>query len=562
MTEEINTTSLPESKTEEPNTEQANNENNEAIIENEAEAGGNDNDVIEEGEEAEAGENEEEAEESLPKNDPLKKAQEPVSFDMPTQLELDASVKLEEFLRKNDCYESEERAEKRKEVLIELQEITNEFVRLAAVQNKVEPEIEGVPVQCQLFPFGSYRLGVCNTTSDIDCLCITPRFVTRNDFFRILHSLLDKNPKVVGLQKIESAFVPILTMEYDTIDIDISFASLDMDTVTDQIDLSDDSLLNNLDMHAYMSINGVRTNDMLLQLLPNVENFRTLLRFIRLWSKKRAIYGNVYGYLGGVNLALLAAFICQRYPNAPSATLVLMFFYELMDWEWPNPIYINTPNQGPLESWDPSTSQDVMPIITPSYPCINSTRSASKSTLHRMTEEFKLGFKLTNSIISKKKKWKKLIDETNFFTLYKTYIRIEISADSQKSFDIWEGAVESKIKRLALDLEKEENIQYAVTYPHCFEKSEDPSKKFPGSFFIGMVFKKPADPNQKVSIDVTHVIQSFLSFLMTKVKEKTQFMLVNPQVIKKMDVPLFVFPNGERPDPKKPKGKKVPKKSV
>lgn len=503
-------------------------------------------------------EGEAQKEESTPKNDPLIRAQKPVSLDGPKDFELEATERLIEFLKKNDVFESQERVQKRKEVLIELQDIANEFIRKTAEQCNIELEIDGKPVRCKLFPFGSYRLGVCSPTSDIDCLCVCPNFVKRDHFFSILGDLLQNNKKVSGLQRIANAYVPILTMEYDTVDIDLSFASLEMNTIPDDIDLSDDSLLDNLDTKACNSINGVRTNDMLLALLPNKENFRTLLRMVRIWSKKRAIYGNVYGYLGGVNLALLSAFVCQRYPNATPATLVLMFFYELMDWDWPNPIFINTPNQGKVTLWSQETSTDAMPIITPSYPCINSTRSASKSTLHRMTEEFKLGFKITNSIISKKKKWSKLLAETNFFTQYRYYIRIEISSDTQDSFEIWEGTVESKIKRLALKLEEEENIQYAVTFPKCFEKSEDPKIKFPGSFFIGMIFSKPSDPNQKLNIDVTHVTQSFLTFLMN-LPEKKAMMLVSPKCIKRSDVPLFVFPNGKKPEIKKPKQKKVPK---
>ncbi|OHS99156.1 Poly(A) polymerase beta [Tritrichomonas foetus] len=492
-------------------------------------------------------------------NNPLLPAHEPVNEDLPTELELEATERLVAFLKKHDCYESDERSAKRQEVLDELQGIGNEFVRRAAVQNNIPVEIDGKPIQCLISHFGSFRLGVCSPSSDIDCLCITPKFIKRSNFFSIMYDLLNKNPKVSGLQKIENAFVPILTMTYDTIDIDISFAALDLDTIPSDIDLSDDTILNNLDTQAWSSINGVRTNDMLLQLVPNLESFRDLLRFIRIWSKKRAIYGNVYGYLGGVNCALLAAFICQRYPLATSSKLVQMFFHDLMEWPWPAPIYINTPNVGPIDSWDPETSPDVMPIITPAYPVINSIRSASVSTRHRMVEEFKLGYKLTTIIINKKRKWDKLLAETNFFTRYKYYIQIKISADTQENYDSWQGTVESKIKRLAMDLEKEENIQYAVTFPYTFPTHEG-GKEFAGSFFIGMVFKKPSDPNQKLSIDVTTPTQSFLTFLM-KQTNKTAPMLVEPSLIKRQDVPLYVFPNGERPPPKKPKANKKAKKA-
>ena len=503
-------------------------------------------------------EEEQEAEDIGPKNDPLIPKNQPENLDDPTPIEIEASKRLVEFLKQHNCYEDDERTKKREEVLKELQDIGNEFIKQSAIQKNMEPEIDGKPIQCLVTHFGSFRLGVCNPGSDIDCLCITPKFVTRYHFFSILYNLLNNNPKVHGLQKIEGAFVPILTMEYDTIDIDISFAPLNMDTIPPDIDLSDDTILNSLDKPAYSSINGVRTNDMMLQLVPNLENFRVLLRFVRLWSKKRAIYGNVYGYLGGVNCALLSAFICQRYPKAEPAKLVLNFFMDLAYWNWPDPIYINTPNVGPLESWDPSTNPDAMPIITPAYPAINSTRSASKSTLHRMVEEFKHGIKITTNIITKKRKWDKLIAETNFFTRYKFYIQIKIAADTEKAYADWQGNVESKIKRLAMDLEKLSAIQYAVTFPKCFDVTNKEGKTISGSFFIGMVFAKSPDPNVKISVDITPATQSFLTFLM-KLKDKTTPMVVEPVLIKRQDIPSYVFPNGEKPKPKPPKSKKTKK---
>jgi poly(A) polymerase len=87
------------------------------------------------------------------------------------------------------------------------------------------------------------------------------------------------------LTKIESAYVPIMTMNFGGIDIDISCAALGLPTIPDDRDLSVDRLLEPLDAKAVASVNGVRTNLLMLKLVPNLEHFRNFLRFIRIWSE-------------------------------------------------------------------------------------------------------------------------------------------------------------------------------------------------------------------------------------------------------------------------------------
>jgi poly(A) polymerase len=496
------------------------------------------------------------AESDVPANDPLRPSQEPISLDGPTQVELDANEKLIEFLRSQDCFESQERADQRASVLQDLQEIVQKFIQKICESPAIQKPADGTLVKAQLYAFGSYRLGVCSPSSDIDILCLTPRFVNRKHFFRVMHDLLLASPKVKKLTKIEAAYVPIMTMEFSDVDIDLSFASLDLESVPDDLDLSNDALVNSLDLHAVNSVNGVRTNDMILELIPSVEQFRLLLRFVRIWSKARAIYGNVYGYLGGINCSLLCAWICQRYPNACAATLILMLFMDLAEWPWPKPIYINTPNTGFQESWNPKTSQDVMPIITPAYPAINSLRSATKSTRQRIVEEFKRGAQLMNKIILKGAKWSTLVVPSNFFVKYQTFVQVKVWADTEKNFEIWLGTVESRIKKLSLNLEGNEQIEAAITYPEAFRTCPDSEgHQFGGSFFTAVCFEKSKN-GEKQPVDISRETKWFLTDLMT-IAERQAPWLAKPLIVTRKNLPLFVFPGGVRPEPKKPKAKKA-----
>lgn len=481
-------------------------------------------------------------------NDPCVPGQEVINDEPPTKLEREANDSLMEFLIEQNCFEPEERAAKRAVVLGELQELVCQFITEVTQKLNIEP-VDGVLPQAQLFAFGSYRLGVCSPSSDIDTLCVTPKFVKRTHFFNIFYQILSNCPKIHDLIKVESAYVPIMTMDYDGIDIDISFAPLDLTTIPDDINLEDDTLLNKLDPHAINSINGVRTNDMLLRLVPNQENFRIILRFIRIWSKARAIYGNVYGYLGGVNCALLCAFVCQRYPNANPSQLILMLFTDLAEWPNPEPIYINYPNEGPIELWNAADSTDVFQIITPAYPVINSIRSATKSSLQRMVEEFQRGAQLVDKVITKKRKWSVLIAPTNFFTKYRYYIKVDVSADTSDNFNYWFGTVDSKIKRLSVHLENVEGLSAAVVFPKGFE-----TEPLNGSFFIAMTIETKAEDGATPTLDISEPTQKWLEEIM--VLKKSPKMIIKINMVKKSQLPNYVFPDGVKPEPKKPKQKK------
>lgn len=108
-------------------------------------------------------------------------------------------------------------------------------------------------------------------------------------------------------------------------------------------------------------------------------------------------HGQVTGFLGGVNWALLVARICQLYPNALPNILVSRFFRVYTQWQWPNPVMLCEIREEclGLRIWDPrkhpSDKNHRMPIITPAYPCMNSSYNVSSSTLRIMTEEFKRG---------------------------------------------------------------------------------------------------------------------------------------------------------------------------
>ncbi|XP_030071099.1 poly(A) polymerase alpha isoform X1 [Microcaecilia unicolor] len=439
----------------------------------------------------------------------------PISLAAPKDSDCVLAQKLIETLKPFGVFEEEEELQRRILILGKLNNLVKEWIReLSEAKNLPQSVIENVGGK--IFTFGSYRLGVHTKGADIDALCVAPRHIDRSDFFASFYDKLKQQEEVRDLRSVEEAFVPVIKLCFDGIEIDILFARLALQTIPEDLDLRDDSLLKNLDIRCIRSLNGCRVTDEILHLVPNIDNFRLTLRAIKLWAKRHNIYSNILGFLGGVSWAMLVARTCQLYPNAIASTLVHKFFLVFSKWEWPNPVLLKQPEECNLNLpvWDPrvnpSDRYHLMPIITPAYPQQNSTYNVSVSTRMVMVEEFKQGLAITDEILLGKAEWSKLFEAPNFFQKYKHYIVLLASAPTEKQRLEWVGLVESKIRILVGSLEKNEFITLAHVNPQSFPapKENTDKEEFRTMWVIGLVFKK-MENSENLSVDLTYDIQSF-----------------------------------------------------
>jgi len=236
----------------------------------------------------------------------------------------------------------------RSEVLISLQNIADEFVKhVCRARNLPQNIIK--EARAKIMPFGSFKLGVIGPGSDIDTLVVTPKDVTKQDFFTVLPEILYRMAPEGAITEFTpkpDAFAPCITFKYSDIDIDLLFGRIaSLSQIPKDFDLRDDELLRGLDASEVVCVNGVRVATETLQLVPEASVFRTALRVIKLWSARRAISGNMYGFPGGVVWALLVARVCQLYPKATPSVVVLKFFRIMEKWQWPMPVMLK-----PIES--------------------------------------------------------------------------------------------------------------------------------------------------------------------------------------------------------------------
>nr|GEU47954.1 nuclear poly(A) polymerase 4-like isoform X1 [Tanacetum cinerariifolium] len=472
----------------------------------------------------------------------------PLSLMGPTEADLLRTKKLDKFLVDAGLYESEEQGAKREFVLARIKQIVTDWVKeLTRIRGYTDQMVDDA--NAVIFTFGSYRLGVHGPGADIDTLCVGPSYVNRDeDFFFLLHEMLTKIEEVTELQPVPSAHVPVMKFKYDGISIDLLYASISRLVVPDDLDISDVSVLYNVDEPTVRSLNGCRVADQILKHVPNVEHFRTTLRCLKFWAKRRGVYSNVTGFLGGVNWALLVARVCQFYPNAVPSMLVSRFFRVYTQWRWPNPVMLCAIQEEELgfTVWDPRKNPKDkthhMPIITPAYPCMNSSYNVSTSTLRVMTEQFLFGNQICEDIELNKAQWPELFEPYMFFECYKNYLQVDIVAADQDDLRAWKGWVESRLRQLTLMIERDTQGKLQChPYPHEYV---DPSKQCSHSaFFMGLQRKQGEIVQEGQQFDIRGTVDEFRHSV-------NMYMFWKPGMeiyvshVRRRQIPLYVFPNG------------------
>ncbi|ESQ50272.1 hypothetical protein EUTSA_v10001908mg [Eutrema salsugineum] len=472
----------------------------------------------------------------------------PLSVTGPSAADLKRNLELEKFLVDEGLYESNEETMRREEVLGRMDQIVKHWVKhLTRQRGYTDQMVEDA--NAVIFTFGSYRLGVHGPGADIDTLCVGPSYVNREeDFFIILRDILAEMEEVTELQPVTDAHVPVMKFKFQGISIDLLYASISLLVVPQDLDISNSSVLCDVDEQTVRSLNGCRVADQILKLVPNFEHFRTTLRCMKYWAKKRGVYSNVTGFLGGVNWALLVARLCQLYPNAIPSMLVSRFFRVYTQWRWPNPVMLCAieENELGIPVWDPRKNHrdryHLMPIITPAYPCMNSSYNVSQSTLRVMTEQFQYGNKICQEIELNKQHWSSLFEQYMFFEAYKNYLQVDVLAVDAEDLLAWKGWVESRFRQLTLKIERDTNGML-MCHPQPNEYV-DTSKQFRHcAFFMGLQRAEGVGGQECQQFDIRGTVDEFR-------QEVNMYMFWRPGMdvyvshVRRRQLPPFVFPNG------------------
>jgi len=262
-----------------------------------------------------------------------------------------------------------------------------DWAKAVAFEERVPPR----RVTATVMTYGSYTLGAHGPESDIDALCVGPCITTlQHHFFVVLREILKCRPEVSGLQTVENAKVPLMRFRFSGISVDLTYAQLPSRDAVKAINISSPQYLRRLDSRSWKSLSGVRVNEQIVQLVPNQEKFQVLLRSIKLWARRRGLHCHLLGFFAGIHLAILAAYVCQRCPNATDNGLFTMFFEIFAHWPWHIPVDLHGQTTNIRGS-----NGCLMPIVMPCSPPELCASNMTEGTFRKIREELMRGYVLT-----------------------------------------------------------------------------------------------------------------------------------------------------------------------
>mmetsp|Transcript_13502 Transcript_13502/g.19075 ORF Transcript_13502/g.19075 Transcript_13502/m.19075 type:complete len:659 (+) Transcript_13502:69-2045(+) len=439
----------------------------------------------------------------------------------------DLTHNLLECLEHLNLYDSPQGLEQRRHALSALQELLNRWASQLALkpidanttqlpphdmsQQQHQPQHLQTANKWQrprvaLISFGSYRLGVHKPHADMDLLALSPPNCSRIDFFSSLVKLLRADPRVNNVHPIPAAYTPVIKCTIQGIDIDLLFARLSetsklsaqppaslLDSANARIEhrIDDADLVGISEEAGVRSMNGVRVAQMLLEIVPNLDHFRSTLRAVKEWALVHGLYSNVLGFLGGINWAILVAQVCKQHPDALPSTLLRIFFHTYANWRWPAPVtlgeIVTTPPPGvlPLPVWNPKQNPrdgtHIMPIITPAYPSMNSSYNVGIPQLRRIQMEMCEANQIVAAIEAGTSTWSQLYQGNDFFRRHSNFLQINITANNRAEFLEWFRLCESRLRILIACLESPEYGVQAYPFAKFFDRKYDRSGRCLGA---------------------------------------------------------------------------------
>ncbi|KUI55179.1 Nuclear poly(A) polymerase 1 [Cytospora mali] len=413
---------------------------------------------------------------------------------------------LLDALKQSKSIPSEEEIEKRASAFKLLQSvITEPSSSTAPDQGRSSPQLIVVPV-------GSYGLGVWNSSSDIDCLCIGP--FSPSTFFALTTQRLRKaSGKGIRVIRRVKAFTGImLELDVQGVMVDLQYAPSHAiaENWPGALEHPASSPVWALSAQTLNKFKPVRDLDYVRRSVPDITNFRLAHRLIKEWAKRRGIYAAKYGYLSGIQITILLARVYKLLAHEAAVVsipdLLTTFFNHYANFDWKKDLAFDPFFHKQLNYR--RTDREPMAIIGYFPPALNTCTAASVPSVRTITEEFQRADRLLHD---EGMTWAQFLaaDDGNFLQSFKRYIKIDVqfwggSLTKGRSFVGW---LESRCVSLLVDLKRRLPELHVRFWPARFvEKMEDAAEdddqgSYQGFYLIGIDKPKETVTDERVIYD-------------------------------------------------------------
>ncbi|RLN18328.1 nuclear poly(A) polymerase 3-like [Panicum miliaceum] len=357
--------------------------------------------------------------------------------------------------------------------------------------------------------FGSYALGAYGPESDIDVLCVGPYIASlQHHFFVVLRHMLEGRPEVSELHSIEGAKVPLMRFKFNGILVDFPYVQLPVINAAEAIHAFDPRVLENVDGASWKCLSGVCVNRQIIQLVPNMK---------------------LFGFFAGIHLAILAAYVCRRHPNASINTLLSLFFEIFVHWPWPLPVSL----LDPPALCRGTDGCSLMPIMLPCIPPEFCSSSMTQSTFSKIKEELRRGYALTKDTRTTDFDWSWLFAPFPYGARYKCFLRIFLSALMAEELRDWVGWVKSRFRNLILKLES----LGVYCDPDPSEQADHTINEPNVVFFWGLMYRR------NIQICTSSLKEDFMKSVLNNIygKEKCAHLDITMSIVGPPQLPKSVF---------------------
>ncbi|KAL1893187.1 hypothetical protein Sste5346_006619 [Sporothrix stenoceras] len=398
------------------------------------------------------------------------------------------------------------------------------------------------PRQLVVVPVGSYGLGVWTPASDIDCLCIGT--FGPQTFFALATQRLraagvvavnagDAAKFVKIIRRVRAHTGTMLELEINGIRIDLQYcgATVVAETWPAVLVLPPTHPVFALSPQTLSKLKAARDLYYIRKSFPELtettkictaSNFRTAHRAIKTWARAKGLYAARFGYLGGIQIALLLARVMKLMQREVEkvaedggvkeytvADILVTFFQHYAGFDWKTKMAFDPFFHGQKSPYSPS-NREPLAILGYHRPQLNSSMAASVPSVRVLAEEFQRAAGLLREG-KDSFTWSDFLNggtvtvppalaagPADFVRAYRSYIKLDLQywGLSLTRGSAFVGWLESRCVLLLVDLARRLPDLNARIWPGRFVQAEDEqeeetrdadeARQYQGCYLVGL----------------------------------------------------------------------------